>query len=391
MPLKPPGLIALVLLAALTGCGKKMETPAPQTPEAGYVVMSSQSVPLVVELAGRTNAYETADVRPQVSGVIEARRFEEGSIVQQGQTLYEIDPSLYRAAAAQAAANLASAQATRATAEAKAERYKPLAAIEAVSKQDYSDAVAAARQAAASVQQTSAALNTAQINLRFTRVPAPISGRIGRSLVTTGALVTNGQSTALAAIQRLDPIFVDIQQSSAELIALRQELSSGGVTPASTDVQLVLEDGSRYPLTGRIEFSEALVDPTTGTVTLRARFPNPNNLLLPGMFVRARLAQAVAPNALLAPQQAVSRDAQGAATVFVVGPDNKAVQRTIRADRTVGDRWLVTAGLQPGDKVITEGLGNIKPGQVVRPVPAGSPVRGAPAGGSGGGPSGAGR
>jgi membrane fusion protein (multidrug efflux system) len=373
MPLRLLGLIALVLTAALSGCAKRDPAGDPALPEAGYVVLASQSVPLEIELAGRTTAFETADVRPQVSGLIRARHFEEGSIVRQGQTLYEIDPSLYQAAASQAAANLASAKATQASVEAKAQRYKPLADIEAVSKQDYADAVAAARQAAAQVRQTEAALQTARINLQFTRVPAPIGGRIGRSLVTTGALVTSGQATAMASIQRLDPIFVDIQQSSADLVALRQQLAAGGVASAATPVKLLLEDGSAYPLAGRIEFSEAVVDPSTGAVTLRARFPNPDNLLLPGMFVRARLVQAVAPNAILAPQRAVSRDSQGQATVMLVGPGDKAVMRTIATGRTVGDKWLVTSGLSAGDRLIVEGLDKVKSGQAVRPVPAGSP------------------
>jgi membrane fusion protein (multidrug efflux system) len=379
MPPRPLVLIALVLAAALSGCGKR-GGGAPPPPEAGYVVVSAQHVPLAIELPARTTAYETADVRPQVSGVLQARRFEEGSIVRQGQTLYEIDSSLYRAAADQAAANLIAAEAARASAEARAKRYKPLAAIEAVSQQDYTDALAQARQADAQVKQARAALETANINLRFTKVPAPIAGRIGRSLVTTGALVTNGQTTALAAIQRLDPIFVDIQQSSADVVALRRQLSQGGVTPTSTPVLLALEDGSLYPLPGRMQFSEALVDPNTGAVTLRARFPNPDNLLLPGMFVRARLAQAIAPNGILVPQQAVSRDAQGHATVLLVGPGDKATPRAIRADRTIGDKWLVTSGLASGEKVITEGLVKIKSGQTVRPVPAGSPPAPAAAG-----------
>ena len=394
--LKPFHLPALGLALALAACGGADDAKRrPRTPEAGVVVLTGQDVPLVIELAGRTTAFETSEVRPQVNGVVKARRFTEGGLVRQGQTLYEIDPSLYRAAVAQAAANLAFAKATRADAEAKAARYKPLAAIEAVAKQDYTDAVALAQQAAAQVQQTAAALNTAQINLHFTRVPAPITGRIGRSLITTGALATTGQTTALATIQRLDPIFVDIQQSSADHTALRQELSRGGVTPASTPVQLILEDGSVYPHPGRMEFAEALVDPSTGTVTLRARFPNPDNLLLPGMFVRTKLAQAVAPSAILVPQQAVSRDPRGQATVMVVGPGDKAVLRTVQANRTVGAAWLVTSGLAAGDKVITEGLDKIKPGQAIRPVPAGSPPprppAGPAAGGSGAGQAGAGR
>jgi membrane fusion protein (multidrug efflux system) len=366
-------VLALALL--LSACGAKEAKKPPRIPEVGYVVMTAQTVPLVIELSGRTSAYETSDVRPQVNGVIKARQFVEGSLVKQGQTLYEIDPSLYRAAVAQAEANLANAQATLETAQAKAARYKPLADIEAVSKQDYSDAKAAAGVAAAQVAQFKAALETARINLRFTTVPAPISGRIGRSLVTTGGLVTTGQTNPLAQIQRLDPIFVDIQQSSSDLVALRRELAAGGVTASSAAVRLTLEDGSDYPLTGHVEFAEPVVDPNTGTVTLRAAFANPQGLLLPGMYVRTRLAQAAAPNAILAPQQAVSRDPRGNATVYLVGPGDKAVLRTVKADRTIGDKWLVTSGLEVGDKVIVEGLDKVKPNQPLHPVPAGSAPR----------------
>ena len=378
-------LPAFALLLLLSACGAKESKPPPRTPEVGYVTMVTQTVPLQIELAGRTTAYETSEVRPQVAGLIKARRFVEGSIVHKGQTLYEIDPSLYRAAVAQAQANLANAQATREAAVAKAARYKPLAEIEAVAKQDYTDAKAAADQAIAQVAQAQAALDTARINLRFTTVPAPITGRIGRSLVTTGALVTVGQADPLASIQRLDPIFVDIQQSSADLVALRRELASAGVTPSSAAVRLTLEDGSEYAIPGRVEFAEAVVDPNTGTVTLRATFPNPNGLLLPGMYVRAHLSQATAQNAILVPQQGVSRDPRGNATVYLVGPGDKAVQRTIQAATTVGDKWLVTSGLAAGDRVITEGLSNLKPDQSVHPVPAGSaPRRQANRGGAGG-------
>jgi membrane fusion protein (multidrug efflux system) len=317
----------------------------------------------------------------------------EGSIVHQGQTLYEIDPSLYRAAVAQAQANLDNAEATRAATAAKAARYKPLADMEAVAKQDYVDVQAAADQAKAQVGQAKAALETARINLRFTAVPAPITGRIGRSMVTTGALVTTGQVTPLTNIQRLDPIFVDIQQSSADLLALRRSLSAGGSTPSEAAVRLTLEDGSEYSSRGRLEFTEPVVDLNTGTVTLRATFPNPTGLLMPGMYVRASLSQATAQNVILAPQQGVSRDPRGNATVYLVGPGNKAVQRTIKAERTIGDKWLVTSGLAPGDKVITEGLDKVKPNQPVHPVPAGSPPRRPPGGGPGGpgGTRGAGR
>lgn len=384
--------LALVLLLAACGAAKETKKP-PRTPEVGYVVMTTQTVPLQIELAGRTTAYETSEVRPQVAGVIKARNFVEGSIVKKGQTLYEIDPSLYRAAVAQAQANVQNAEATREAAQAKAARYKPLADIEAVSKQDYTDAQAAANQAVAAVAQTKAALDTAKINLRFTTVPAPITGRIGRSLATTGALVTVGQTDPLTSIQRLDPIFVDIQQSSADLVALRRSLSSGGTTPSSAGVSLTLEDGSAYASPGRVQFAEAVVDPNTGTVTLRAAFPNPTGLLLPGMYVRTHLSQATAQNAILVPQQGVARDPRGEATVYVVGPGDKAVLRSIKADRTIGDKWLVTSGLAAGDKVITEGLDKVKPNQPVHPVPAGSAPHqhGGPGGSGGGKTSGASR
>lgn len=370
MSLKSLALPGLALLL-LTGCAKK-NPPPPPSPEAGYVVLAPQTASIDIELSGRTTAFETSEVRPQVSGLILARRFTEGSIVRQGETLYEIDPSLYRAAAAEAKANVGQAEANRAAAEARASRYKPLVEIEAVSKQDYTDAVAQARQAGAQVEQARAALKTAEINLAFTRVPAPITGRVGRSLVTTGALVTTGQTNPLTTISRLDPINVDIQQSSADLVALRNRLASGGVLPSGAAVELVLEDGSIYPQRGRVEFAEPLVDPSTGTVTLRARFPNPQNLLLPGMFVRARFSQATLQNVILAPQQAVSRTPRGDASVMLVGPDNKAVLRQIKVDRTIGDNWLVVSGLSAGDKVITEGLSRVKPGQAIRPVAAGS-------------------
>jgi membrane fusion protein (multidrug efflux system) len=382
------GRTALLLgLAALavTSCAKKKDKPE-TTPEAGYIIVKAQAVPIVVELAGRTSAFETSDVRPQVSGVIKARLFTEGSIVHKGQTLYQIDPSLYRAAVNQAQANLQSAEANRESAVAKADRYKPLAKIQAVAQQDYTDAAAAAKQAVASVAQNRAQLDTARINLAFTTVPAPITGRIGRSLFTTGALVTTGQTDALAQIQRLDPIYVDIQQSSADLIALRQELASGGVVPSAATVKLKLEDGSDYPLAGKLEFSEVVVDPASGAVTLRARFPNPQGLLLPGMFVRAVLSQVTKNNGILVPQAGVARDPQGNATVMLVGPDNKPLTKPVTVTQTVGQNWLVTSGISPGDKVIVEGLGKIKPGKPIKPVPAGSkpppPLNGK--GGSGG-------
>ncbi len=364
----------------LAGCGAKQEEKGPPpTPEAGFVTLKTETVPLFLELAGRTAAYETSDVRPQVAGIVQARLFTEGAIVRAGQTLYRIDPSLYRAAVASAKANLASAEATQVGAQARAERYKPLAQLEAVSKQDLTDATATAGQSAASVAQSRAALETANINLRFTQVAAPISGRIGRSLVTTGALVTIGQTEPLAQIQRLDPIFVDIQQSSADLLALRRALAGGGVTPSAATVSLTLEDGSDYGARGRVEFAEAVVDPSTGSVTLRARFPNRQGLLLPGMYVRARLSQATQQNAILAPQTGIARDPRGNATALVVGAGDKAELRKVATARTVGDKWLVTAGLKAGDRLIVEGLSQIKPGQKIKPVVAGSKPASKPA------------
>ncbi|WP_184080366.1 efflux RND transporter periplasmic adaptor subunit [Sphingobium subterraneum] len=373
--------VGVAVICAVAACSPKKEREKP-VPEAGYITVSTRDVPLTVELAGRTAAYEMSDVRPQVSGIVRSRLFTEGSLVRQGQTLYQIDSSLYRAAARQAQANLASARAAQAAAAALAERYRPLAQIEAVSKQEYANAVASAGQAAAAVEQNRAALETANINLGFTRVPAPITGRIGRSLVTTGALVTTGQADPMTTIQRLDPIFVDIQQSSAELLTLRRSLASGGAIPSSTAVRLTLEDGSTYPAEGRLEFSEAMVAPDTGTVTLRARFPNPQGVLLPGMYVRAQMSQQTLTNGILVPQAGLSRNPRGEATVLVVSgaAGNKgaaqtsaiAQLRTVKADRTYGAYWLVTSGLKPGEKVIVEGLSRIKPGQPIRPLPAGS-------------------
>ena len=372
----PPTALVGALVAtmlALDACSATKAPPPKPTPEAGFIIVKSQAVEIPTELAGRTAAFETSDVRPQVSGVIRARLFQEGALVHQGQTLYQIDPSVYQATAAQASANLASAQASHDAAAAKAARYRPLAQMQAISKQDYTDAAATSRQTAAAIAQNRATVEAARINLRFTRVPAPISGRIGRSLVTTGGLVTAGQIGPLTTIQRLDPMFVDIQQSSVALLDLRQRVGGGqGKIPGAAPVQLMLEDGSRYAYTGTLQFAEAMVDPNTGTVTLRARFPNPQGLLLPGMYVRARIIQSSVPDGILVPQTAISRDAQGNGTVFLVGRGDKAIKRTVTADQTIGDQWLVTAGLSPGDKVITEGLGKIRPDEKIVPVPAGS-------------------
>lgn len=370
-------LLGALALAACSGGGEdtarggRGERGGPA--QVGFVVVQQTSVPLVTELAGRTVAYQSSEVRPQVSGVIQKRFFEEGTIVRQGQPLYQIDPSLYRAAVNEASANVASARATAEAARVRADRFRPLAEIEAVSKQDYTDALATQRQAEASIAQNRAQLETARINLRFTTVPAPITGRIGRSLFTVGALVTSSQADPLATIQQLDPIYVDIQQSAAALLQLRRRMASGGVLPASATVRLKLEDGSDYGATGTVQFSEVVVDQRTGTVTLRARFPNPDGLLLPGMFVRAVFAQAIETNAFLVPQTAVSRDAKGDATVWIVGSDNKAVQRTVQTVRAQGADWVVTGGLRAGDRVITQGTANLSANATVRPVPASAP------------------
>ncbi|WP_205480291.1 efflux RND transporter periplasmic adaptor subunit [Sphingomonas arenae] len=373
----------VVVGSALAGCSGGGESAAQQggrggPAQVGYVTVTATSVPVVNQLGGRTVAYETSEVRPQVTGLIQRRLFTEGSFVRQGQPLYQIDPSLYRAAVNQANANLSSARAAADAAQARANRYRPLAEIEAVSQQEYTDAAAQARQARAAVAQNNAALETARINLRFATVRAPISGRIGRSIFTNGALVSSNQADPLAVIQRTDPIFVDIQQSSAELTALRRALASGGVDPGSTQVRLQLEDGSDYGYTGTVQFSEVMVNESTGTVTLRARFPNPNAVLLPGMFVQAIFTQAVTPNAILVPQSAVQRDIGGQAYVFLVGPGNKAQRRQVTADRTSGTNWVITGGVRPGDKVITQGLANVRDGAAIRPVPASAPQRIAP-------------
>jgi membrane fusion protein (multidrug efflux system) len=314
-----------------------------------------------------------------VNGIIRRRLFTEGGFVRAGQPLYQIDASLYRAAAQQAEANLASARASAEAAEERARRLEPLAKMQAVAEQDYTDARAQARMARAAVAQNRAALETARINLRYATIAAPISGRIGRSLATPGALVSASQAEPLATIQRIDPIYVDMQQSSADLTRLRQALQSGGVAPGSTAVRLRLEDGSEYGPAGSVEFSEVTVNEATGTVTLRARFPNPDGLLLPGMFVTALFDQAVNPAAILLPQPAVQRDFDGSAFVYIVGKDNKTARRRIVAERTLGANWVVTGGLKPGERVITQGIGNLRQGAAVRPVPAARAQRLGPA------------
>ncbi|KFG88942.1 Efflux transporter, RND family, MFP subunit [Sphingobium herbicidovorans NBRC 16415] len=370
LPLSRIAPVAAALCLLASGCGEN-KPPEKRLTEVGVVTLQAQDVTVSTELPGRTASTMMSEVRPQITGIIQKRLFAEGSYVRAGQPLYQIDPSLYRASRDEAQAALANAQATAVAAQAKARRYQALGQTEAVSAQDRDDVLAAARQAGAAVQQARASLQTAGINLRFTEVRAPISGRIGRSMMTPGALVTASQATPLATIQQLDPIFVDITQSSAQLLALRRSLAAGKTLPASATIRLKLDDGSDYPLEGRIEFAEPIVDPDSGTVTLRARFPNPDNLLLPGMFVRVVAPQSVVPGGILAPQQGISRDPKGNATALVVTKANKVELRTVTAAEAIGDKWLVTAGLKAGDRLIVEGTEKVRPGDTVRPATIG--------------------
>jgi membrane fusion protein (multidrug efflux system) len=363
-------VVALALAAcgqAKGGAGAGMGAGGPSP--VGVVVAKTEPVTLTSELTGRTSAHLVSEVRPQVSGIVKARLFTEGGYVRAGQPLYQIDPATYQAAYNSAAAGLAQAQATATAARLKAERYKSLVEINAVSKQDNDDAQAAAQQAAANVAAQKAAVDTARINLGYTRVLAPISGRIGKSSVTPGALVTASQATALATVQDLSKIYVDLTQSSADMLKLQRDLATGQLgRSGSAQVTLKLEDGSTYPISGRLEFSDVTVDPTTGSVGLRATFDNPQGVLLPGMYVRAVLGKGVASNSMLIPQPAVSRTPKGDATVFVVGAKGAAEIRPITVSQTVGDKWLVTSGLQPGDQVIVEGLQKVRPGAPVKPA-----------------------
>jgi membrane fusion protein (multidrug efflux system) len=370
---------ALACTLWLAACAKAQ--PAPQGPaEVGIVVLQPQSAVLQTELPGRTSAIETSEVRPQVNGIIVDRKFTEGGLVKRGDVLYEIDPAPYAAALAQAQAQLANARAALTTAKLKADRYTDLVKINAVSKQDADDAEAASGQAAANVQQFQAAVQTAQINLGYTRVTAPISGRIGRSAVTRGALVTASQATALTTIQRMDRMYVDISQSSSEMLTLERDLKSGLLANGGAVVRLKLEDGSDYAEPGVLQFADVTVDQSTGAVNLRAIFPNPQNTLLPGMYVRAIITKGVRKDAILAPQTGVTRDPRGLPTATVVGAGDKAELRTLQTGQAVGDKWLVLSGLNAGDRLIVEGLQKVKPGDPVRPVPAGSPPTPAPAG-----------
>lgn len=377
------GVLAAAMM--MTGCGKKSAaTPPPAgPPEVGVVTVQPQRVELTTELPGRTSPHLIAEVRPQVSGIIQKRLFTEGSDVTAGQVLYQIDPATYQAAFASAKAALARAEANLIPARLKEERFRDLVKIKAVSQQDYDDANASLKQAEADVASARAAVETARINLAYTKVTAPISGRIGRSTVTDGALVTANQPTALATVQQLSSMYVDVTQSSAEMLKLKQNLASGLVKnngAAQARVKLLLEDGSAYPLPGTLKFSEVTVDQSTGSITLRAVFPNPKQTLLPGMFVRAVVEEGVSDQAILVPQRGVTRNPKGEATALVVGAEEKVEPRIITVVRTVGDSWLVSGGLKAGDRVILEGLQKAKPGTPVKAVPFGAKPEAAPAG-----------
>ena len=370
----------LIGAVALAGCARHGGQGGPHgpsgPPEVGVVTLRAAPVTLIIELPGRTSPFETSDVRPQVGGIIVDRPFTEGGQVRAGQVLYRIDPAPYRAAYDQAKAQVASAEAMLVTARNKAERYADLVKINGVAKQDYDDAQAAYGQAAASLQQLRAAADAARINLGYATITAPISGRIGISTVTKGALVTTGQTNALTTIQRLDPIYVDVTEAASEVLRLRRAVQAGRVTgggPASLTARLKLEDGSDYPLEGHLQFTDVTVDQTTGAVTLRALFPNPGDLLLPGMYVRAEVAQGVAPAGLLAPQQGVVRDEKGLPTAMVVNAQGRAEFRALQTGPAIGNAWLVTSGLKPGDRLIVEGLQRVKPGAPVRAVAAALP------------------
>lgn len=369
---------AAVMLAAatvLTACSEPQQAGTAQDapmPEVEVVTLAHSELALTTELPGRTTDYRQAEIRPQVSGILLKRLFTEGQFVEAGQLLYQIDAAPYQAALAQAKANLASSKAMAHNAKLKAERFKGLLGSKAVSQQDYDDASAALMQAEAAVASSEAALQTAQINVDYTRINAPISGQIGRSLVTEGALLTANQAQALAVIRQLDPIYVDLTQSSTELLQLKRQHKADS---SEVVVDLLLDDGSRYSEQGSLQFSEVNVDPSTGMVTLRAVFPNTQGGLLPGMFVRARLQHGVDNQALLVPQAAVSRTPKGDATVMLVNSNNEVEQRQIVTGNSSGQSWQVLSGLAVGDKVIVAGLQKVRPGAQVRVVTAASAAK----------------
>ena len=377
--------VALGAALLLAACDKPSSgaqaQPAPPPPSVTVVTLQRQEVPITSVLPGRTTSYRVAEVRPQVGGVIRERLFTEGEEVQAGQPLFQIDPATYEAAVKRAEAALARAEAAERSANSTAVRYRTLVRAQAVSEQNLENAESTLRQAQADVLSARAALDTARIDLGYTRVASPISGRTGRSTVTAGALVTASQATALVTVTQLNPIYVDVTQPSSALLQQRRDVASGALRRDKADratAKLILEDGSEYQHSGEIQFSEVIVDQGTGSVTLRAVFPNPDQLLLPGMFVRARVEEGVTDRALLVPQQAVSRTPRGEPMAYVVNADGTVEQRILQAGRAIGTDWLVTNGLQSGDRVVVEGVQRIRPGAQVnaterngapRPVP----------------------
>ena len=381
MQLPALGLVVAVVALA-SGCGRERAAPPPAPPaEVGVVTLAPERVVLTTELPGRTSPYLVAEIRPQVNGLIQQRLFTEGADVRAGDLLYQIDPAPYQAALDQARAALAMAEASLPAARSRAERLRGLVESRAAGEQSADDAEAAVRQAEAGIAASRAAVESARIQLSYTPIRAPISGHTGRSNVTPGALVTAYQPVPLMTIQQLDPIYVDVTQSSSEVLRLRRVLSSGALTRdggSASRVRLLLEDGTPYPLAGTLKFQETTVDPTTGSVTLRLVFPNPDNLLLPGMFVRAVVEEGVNEAAILAPQQGVARDPRGNAFALVLGADGKAESRELQIGRAIGSRWLVTSGLAAGDRVIVDGLLSVRPGMPVTAVEAALPAAGAP-------------
>jgi membrane fusion protein (multidrug efflux system) len=357
----------------LAGCGNSpMASPSPQLPEVATITVEPERIVLTTELPGRTSPFLVAEIRPQVSGLIQKRLFEEGSDVKAGQVLYEIDPASFQAAFNNANAALGKAQAYLPSIRSRASRYEELLADKAVSQQDYDDAASALKQAEAEIEYWKASVETARIQLGYTHITAPISGRIGKSSVTTGAIVTAYQPVALATIQQLDPIYLDVPQSTSEMLRLKRRLEEGLLNHNGKNhskVSIVLEDGTAYPLEGTFQFRDVTVDPTTGSVLLRVIVPNPEGGLLPGMFVRAILKEGENTKAVLVPQQSVSRDPKGNPLALVVDGAGKVGQRKLVLDRAVGDRWLVAEGLVPGDKVIIEGIQKVRPGMTVKAVP----------------------
>ena len=364
--------VLLLVLSAVSCDRGQQSPPPPRVPEVSTVTVHTQKIMLTTELPGRTAAYRIAEIRPQVSGLIRKRLFTEGSDVMAGQALYQIDPAPFQAALNNTEAALGRAEANLPAIRLRAERYREVLADKAVSQQDYDEAVAALKHAQAEIEYWKARVETARINLGYCRVSAPISGRIGRSNVTDGAIVTAYQPLALATIQQLDPIYVDVPQSTSELLHLKRRLEDGRLQSHGTNrnkVKLIMEDGTAYPLEGTLQFRDVTVDPTTGSVILRLVFPNPEDVLLPGMFVQAVIKEGINEQAILIPQQAVSRNRKGKPLALIVDAAGKVEQRMLTLDLAIGDKWLVSAGLTPGDRVIVEGMQRVRPGTAVKVVP----------------------